>query len=208
VRPVPVRPVPVRDVGGLPTYAFGPRVPLWWGTLGFMVIEGLGLVFTVGAYFYLAGQNASWPLDPPPGLLWSGLFTALLVLSEVPNKLVKRWAQRLDLRRVRLGVGLMALVGFAAIGLRCLELGSLNTRWDWNAYGSIVWALIVLHTAHLIADVLETMVVWVMLMAGPIDGRRFVDVAENQEYWDFVVLVWLPIYATLYWAPRWIGTGG
>jgi cytochrome c oxidase subunit 3 len=66
----------------------------------------------------------------------------------------------------------------------------------------------VLHTAHLVADVLETIVVWVMLMAGPIDGRRFVDVSENQEYWDFVVLVWLPVYATLYWVPRWIGSGG
>lgn len=200
-----MRTVSVRDVSELPTYAFGPRVPLWWGTLGFMVIEGLGFVFAVGAYFYLAGQNAAWPIDPPPGLFWSGLFTALLMLSEIPNTIVKRWAHEFDLRRVRLGVGFMALIGLVAIGLRCLELASLNTRWDWNAYGSIVWTLIVLHTFHLITDVAETIVIWILLLTGPIDGRRFVDVAENQEYWDFVVVAWLPIYATLYWAPRWIG---
>lgn len=202
-----MRTLPVRDVSGLPTYAFGPRVPLWWGTLGFMVIEGLGFVFAIGAYLYLAGQNASWPLNPAPGLLWSGLFTALLLLSEIPNTLVKRWAKELKLQHVRLGVGLMALIGLAAIGLRGLELTALNTRWDWNAYGSIVWALIVLHTAHLITDVLETVVIWVMLLVEPVDGRRFVDVTENQEYWDFVVLAWLPVYATVYWAPRWIGAG-
>jgi cytochrome c oxidase subunit III len=109
---------------------------------------------------------------------------------------------------VRLGVGLMALLGLIAIGLRCLELGSLNTRWDWNAYGSIVWALVLLHTTHLVTDVVETIVIWVMLLLGPIDGRRFVDVAENQQYWDFVVLTWLPVYSTLYWVPRWIGPGG
>jgi cytochrome c oxidase subunit III len=203
-----MKPVPVADVGHLPTYAFGPRVPLWWGTLGFMAIEGLGFVFAAGTYFYLASQNAIWPLDPPPGLLWSGLLTALLLLSEILNTMVKRWAHEFDLRRVRLGVGLMGLIGLAAIGLRFLELGTLNTRWDWNAYGSVVWALIVLHTMHLITDVAETVVIWIMLMLGPIDGRRFVDVSENQEYWDFVVLTWLPIYVTLYWVPRWIGPGG
>lgn len=202
-----MRTLPVRDVSGLPTYAFGPRVPLWWGTLGFMVIEGLGFVFAIGAYLYLAGQNASWPLNPSPGLFWSGLLTALLLVSEIPNTLVKRWAHGFDLHRVRLGVGLMALIGLAAIGLRSVELTTLNTRWDGNAYGSIVWALIVLHTAHLVTDVLETIVIWVMLMVAPIDGRRFVDVTENQEYWDFVVLAWLPVYVTLYWAPRWIGSG-
>jgi heme/copper-type cytochrome/quinol oxidase subunit 3 len=203
-----VKPVAVEDIGHLPTYAFGPRVPLWWGTLGFMVIEGLGFVFAVGTYFYLASQNASWPIDSPPGLLWSGLLTSLLILSEVPNRIVKRWARELDLGRVRLGVGLMALIGLAAIGLRFLEFGSLNTRWDWNAYGSVVWALIALHTTHLITDVAETIIIWIMLMVGPIDGRRFVDVFENQQYWDFVVLTWLQIYATLYWVPRWIGPGG
>lgn len=202
-----MRTLPVRDVSGLPAYAFGPRVPLWWGTLGFMVIEGLGFVFAIGAYLYLAGQNASWPLNPSPGLFWSGLFTALLLLSEIPNTLVKRWAKELKLQHVRLSVGLMALIGLAAIGLRGLELTALNTRWDWNAYGSIVWALIVLHTAHLITDVLEAVVIWVMLLVEPVDGRRFVDVTENQEYWDFVVLAWLPVYATVYWAPRWIGAG-
>jgi cytochrome c oxidase subunit I+III len=33
-------------------------------------------------------------------------------------------------------------------------------------------------------------------------GKRFVDVSENALYWWFVVLTWLPIYATLYLAPR------
>jgi cytochrome c oxidase subunit 3 len=35
-------------------------------------------------------------------------------------------------------------------------------------------------------------------------GRRFVDVAENAIYWNFVIYVWLPIYVLLYFAPRWL----
>jgi heme/copper-type cytochrome/quinol oxidase subunit 3 len=34
------------------------------------------------------------------------------------------------------------------------------------------------------------------------EGKRFVDVAENSGYWDFIVLSWVPIYAVIYWAPR------
>ncbi len=45
-----------------------------------------------------------------------------------------------------------------------------------------------------------------LLWFGPIEGRRFVDAEENQSYWDFVVLAWLPVWVTLYWLPRWLGS--
>jgi len=42
----------------------------------------------------------------------------------------------------------------------------------------------------------------VLMDTGPLDGRRFVDVAENAGYWWFVIAAWLPIYFTLYLVPR------
>lgn len=30
----------VRDLADLPSYAFGPRMTMWWGTLAFCVLEG------------------------------------------------------------------------------------------------------------------------------------------------------------------------
>ena len=41
-------------------------------------------------------------------------------------------------------------------------------------------------------------------MTGRLDASRFVDVAENASYYYFVVLSWLPIYALLYIAPRFV----
>jgi cytochrome c oxidase subunit III len=194
---------PVRDVSALPDYAFGRRMPIWWGTLGYMGIEATGFVMAVAAYFYLAGQNADWPMAAhPPRLVWGTALTLLLLASEVPNVWVKRVAKRLDLRRARLGVVLMAVLGLAAIALRGFEFGALGVNWDTNAYGSIVWALLFLHTLHIVTDVAETCVIAAMLFIGPVDARRMVDVVENAEYWDFVVLTWLPIYAVIYWAPR------
>lgn len=56
----------VIDVSELPTYRFSYRAPLWWGTLTFVVIEGLGFVFTIAVYFYLRAQNSDWHLLPSP----------------------------------------------------------------------------------------------------------------------------------------------
>ncbi|HMD34025.1 MAG TPA: cytochrome c oxidase subunit 3, partial [Vicinamibacterales bacterium] len=86
--------------------------------------------------------------------------------------------------------------------IRWFEFLSLNVRWDHDAYGSIVWLLLGLHTTHILTDVLDTGVLTVLMFTGPIEERRFVDVSENAVYWYFVVAAWLPIYGVLYWAPR------
>jgi heme/copper-type cytochrome/quinol oxidase subunit 3 len=77
-------------------------------------------------------------------------------------------------------------------------------RWDTNAYGSVVWMLMGLHTAHLLTDVLDTVVLAVLMFTGPLEGKRFVDVSENSLYWYFVVVAWLPLYAVVYLAPRYL----
>ena len=87
--------------------------------------------------------------------------------------------------------------------VRALEFTALNTHWSRNAYGSIVFALLVLHTVHLVTDFVDTVVLTLLMFTGPLDGRRFVDVAENAGYWWFVVAAWIPIYFTLYLVPRW-----
>jgi heme/copper-type cytochrome/quinol oxidase subunit 3 len=35
-----------------------------------------------------------------------------------------------------------------------------------------------------------------------VEGKRFMDTSENSDYWYFVVVTWLPIYAVIYFAPR------
>jgi heme/copper-type cytochrome/quinol oxidase subunit 3 len=76
-------------------------------------------------------------------------------------------------------------------------------RWDANAYGSIVWAILLLHTTHLVTDCFDT-VVLAALMHTPHGEkpRRSVDVSENALYWHFVVITWVPLYALVYLVPR------
>jgi cytochrome c oxidase subunit III len=191
------------DVSALPSYGFGSRSLMWWGTLGVIAIEGTAFVLTAFAYLYLRTRVEVWPPGvPPPSALWGTLNTAVLLASLLPNEWTRRAAERHDLRKVRLG--LVVALGFAVVFLvlRVFEFAALGVRWDTNAYGSVVWMLLGLHTVHLLTDALDTLVLAVLMFTGPIEGKRFVDVAENSFYWYFVVFAWLPIYALIYGASR------
>jgi heme/copper-type cytochrome/quinol oxidase subunit 3 len=194
---------PVLDVSDLPSYGFGARRPVWWGTLGFCVLEGTGFALALGAYLYLAFLNPEWPLSvPPPGLIWSSLLTALLILSAVPNWLAKKAGEHEDTRKARLYLAIMSVVGVAVIGLRLLEFTALHVKWDQNAYGSLLWAILGLHLTHIITDLVDTLVLTVLMFTRHGHGKRFSDVSDNAFYWNFVILSWLPIYGLIYWGPR------
>ena len=195
---------PVTDLSQLPEGGFGPRNVIWWGNLSFMLIEGTAFVLAIGAYLYLRGRSVPWPPagDATPGLLWSGVFTLGLIASLLPNHWIKKRARAKDPKGVRLGGLLMTIVGAVLLAVRAFELTALNVRWDKDAYGSIVWTLMVLHTTHLITDWCDTGVLTTWLFTHEISGEQYTDVDNNCAYWVFVVLSWLPIYLLLYWFPR------
>jgi heme/copper-type cytochrome/quinol oxidase subunit 3 len=191
------------DVSAVPSFGFGHRSLMWWGTQGLILIEGTVFALAVMAYFYLWSHADHWPpAEPPPGLRWGTLNTVLFLLSFWPAYVTKKVAEQLDLRRVRLWLTISTLASLVILAVRVMEFQTLNCRWDGSAYGSIVWMLIGLHTTHLVTDAWDTAVLNVLVFTGPLEGKRFVDVSENALYWYFVVFSWLPIYAVLYWAPR------
>jgi cytochrome c oxidase subunit 3 len=191
------------DLSHLPTYGFGTTMTMWWGTMGFVVLEGTGFALAAGTYLYLAFQNEQWPLgSPPPGLVWSALLTLTLLLSVWPNYMAKKYAREENLPRVRLYLVIMCLMGAIPLALRAMEFTTLYVRWDQNAYGSIVWIILGLHTAHIGTDLVDTVVLTALMFTKHGHGKRFSDVEDNAFYWDFVVISWLPLYALLYWFPR------
>jgi cytochrome c oxidase subunit III len=192
------------DVSVLPPGAFGWRSLMWWGTLGIVVIEGTVFALAVGAYFYLITRLPSWPPGniAPPDLGWGTLNTGLLLVSMIPNELAKRAGERVDLAGVRIWMLVCIALAIAFNVVRAYEFGHLNVTWDHDAYGSIVWLLLGLHTTHIVTDLLDTIVLAAVMFIGPVEEHRFIDVEENAVYWYFVVLAWLPIYGVIYWAPR------
>jgi len=194
------------DVAGLPDGAMGAANVVWWGNLGFMLIEGTAFALAIGAYFYLQSQSLAWPPagDASPDLLWGSLFTGALLATELPNRWVCARARAKDAGGVRRGTLMMALFGLVLLSLRGLEFAHLNIRWDRDAYGSVLWMLMLLHSSHLVTELGESAVQSAWLRTHRIETDQFSDVQDNCEYWTFVVLAWLPIYVIVYWVPRWL----
>jgi cytochrome c oxidase subunit III len=191
------------DVSALPTTGFGAKTTPWWGTLGFVAIEGAGFALAVGAYLYLVFINADWPLNAPPPNPWPAtILTVILLLSLWPNQLADNVARKYDLPGVRRLLVVMSAVGLLLLAIRAYEFANLNVQWDDNAYGSILWFILGLHTTHLATDVGDTLVVTALMFTRHATERRFSDVTDNVFYWYFVVLSWLPLYVLIYWVPR------
>ena len=193
------------DLAYLPTYKFGPSSLTWWGIIGFMVIEGAAFALTFAAYFFLMGHEQGWPPEArrAPDLLAGTLFTLLILASEIPNTMIKKAAHERDVGTIRLLIPVIAGIGLVLLIIRGFEFNSLNVRWTDDAYGSIIWALLLLHTTHIMTDWFDTLVLWALIRT-PLayEGRRLVDVDENSLYWRYVWLLWLPIYLMIYWVPR------
>jgi len=200
---VKTRPVP--DATSLPGQGFSHHPPIWWGTRPVLLIEGAGFAILVVTYFYVWRNFDTWPptgtLVPDIGIGMLNL--AILVASILPMWHVARLAQRHDSVRV-LGAWLLVCVlfGFAAAILRLMEFKGVHTRWNSNAYGAIVWSILAVHFAHILAATLETLVIGILMLRGPVEGKHFVDITVNAVYWYFVALSWAGLWAVVYLAPR------
>lgn len=193
------------DLAPLPTHAFGHRAITWWGLVGFFLIEGTAFGVAIASYFFLMNLEQAWPPPPflPPDLVAGTLFTVIMLLSEVPNTLAKKAAEKEQTEPLRKLLVVVSTIGLVLMILRAFEFSSLNVLWYQNAYGSAIWLLLVLHTAHIATDWVDTLVLTALMHTSEgTKGRRFVDCAENAAYWRFVWLAWLPIYFMIYWLPR------
>jgi cytochrome c oxidase subunit III len=192
------------DVSQLPSEGFGTASPTWWGTIGFMLIEGSSLLLCVMAYAYLSRRSPHWPPSgtPPPNLATGTVVAGALLLSLIPAMLLNRAAKSMDrgavIRWLLIGTAVEAVI----LTLRGLELHALPMWWDGSAYGSAVWFTLGVHTTLLVLDFGETLVFGALFLQGPISKKHFADVADSVLYWFFVALMWVPLYFMLYVSPR------
>jgi cytochrome c oxidase subunit III len=192
------------DVSGLPTTTFSHRSIAWWGTLGFMAIEGTTLFIGVVAYFYLSRNFQTWPPEHTlrPSVFWPTVQVVFLLASLIPTVLADRAAYRIDLPKLRQWFIVMLICEVIAVFVRWQEFLSLNVRWDSNAYGSAAWTLVGLHTTLLVADLFETAILTAILFSNRLVDRHFSDATDVTFYWYFLVGAWIPIYVIVYFGPR------
>ena len=188
----------------LPRMPYGHGEMAWWGMVFLLTIETTVFASLIFSYFYLRAGLPAWPPAgiEPPDLLLPTVNTVVLLASAVPVAWADRGIRRGDQFAVRAGklAGQALLLVFLV--LKAVEYSGYDYTWTTNAYGSIVWTLTGFHVAHVTVAILKSVVVLTLAWQGYFSERRYLGVQANAFYWYFVVLIWLPIYVTLYLSPR------
>jgi cytochrome c oxidase subunit 3 len=191
------------DVSHLPTYAFGPRDTHWWATVLTMAIEGTMMVLLSVSYFYVRKNYTVWPPQRlgDDARIAAAIGAALVVASVIPAVSAARAAKRGSLAGMQRGVSVAAFLGAGALLARVVELERISVRWDSQAYGSVVWMLLGMHTLHAVTGVLENLVLVALLFTGPVEKKHLCDVDVTMLFWLFIVAEQIPIFLVLYFDP-------
>jgi heme/copper-type cytochrome/quinol oxidase subunit 3 len=195
----------ILDVSDLPSVVFGARDLIWMGTFLYLLTNFMFMAVLVAAFFYLRTRVTPWPPSAPNPAWTLGLVDLGLLLGTLwPNTVARRAAQAGDLAKARVAMWGLAGFGTAAIIARIFLFGQLNIRWDSNAYGSIIVALVAFNSAHLLVIWIETIVLAVLLHTDRRTARTFVNLTTNANYWNFVIITWCVAWFMVYPLSHWI----
>jgi cytochrome c oxidase subunit 3 len=200
------------DVSRLPGSAHGADAPVWWGNTLLMAIETMTVALLVATYFYTAQKLDMFPpprvgvmppiLDPKPLLPRATIDLVLMLVSILPMYRGYRAARAKDTKAAMGWITLGGLIGVAAVILRFLEFRDVHVGWDVNAYGSIVWGILVMHLVYLVVGVAETVFVVGSMALYGLDENLSVDIELTTIYWYWTVGAWVIFYAVVFWTPR------
>ena len=107
----------------LPGDVTGARSTSWWGMVLFIVTEATLFLLLFVSYFYLRFRAVHWPIGDvrAPKLAIPGIMTAVLLGSSVPMFWAEAGIRKGDVRRLRAGLSLSALLGVAFLVLMGIE---------------------------------------------------------------------------------------
>jgi cytochrome c oxidase subunit 3 len=202
---------PYIDVSELPDHQFDTGAPIWWGNLWMLAIETTMFALAFATYFYIRQNFELWPpprtefppiYNPLPALGPGTANLVLLVLSCIPMAWADVSARRHNASAVKTGMFIGVLCGLGAIALRIFEFGAVHFSWDSNAYGSIVWAILILHLIHIMVATFETLFILLWNVVFGLDPRHRIDVTVTAFYWYWVAGIWVIFYGVIYWVPR------
>jgi cytochrome c oxidase subunit III len=162
----------------------------WVGAILLVASETCLFGSLIASYFYLRFDASSWPPDgiEAPSVVLPLVFTGMLVAACVPVYLGVRAAKEGRVKAAWWLILLAFAVQAAFLGLQIWlfvdELAKFTPR-D-NAYGSIYYALLGVHDAHVAVGLAISLWVLAKLFGGRLTNYRLNAVRVLGLYWYFV----------------------
>jgi cytochrome c oxidase subunit 1/cytochrome c oxidase subunit I+III len=179
----------------------------WWAMVLFIATEAATFAAAIASYLYLRfSASGPWPPtgDRAPSLLLPTVATAVLVVSCVPMALTSVTARL----RSRAGT-FLAVLTVAAAGVAFVVLQILDWLSEWpdstlrkDAYGSLLYSLTGLHTAHVVLGIGLLGFLLVSLGVRKEVARPRGPASLIALYWYFMAAVAVAVYLTVYLSPH------
>jgi heme/copper-type cytochrome/quinol oxidase subunit 3 len=198
---------PARRAAALAREMPAGRRPGWWGMVLVLASDVAAFASLIAGYFYVRFVTSdTWPPpgDPLPELLLSSIMTGLLVVSVAPMALADLGLKAGSRARLLLGAFTTALLGIAFVVLEGFEWAAeLKGSWPTkDAFGSFFYALTGYHVVHIALGALALLLLVAAALAGRVRSAHHVWVRVFALFWYTSVVVWVLIYAALYWSVR------
>ncbi len=162
----------------------------WIGAILLIASEACLFGCLIASYFYLRFDATQWPPDgiAKPEVVLPLVFTGMLVATCVPVYLGVRAARAGEVKRAWWLILLATVVQATYLGLQIWlftdDLGKFTPQMD--AYGSIYYALLGVHHAHVAVGLALDLWVLGKLFGGRITNYRLNGVRILGAYWYFV----------------------
>lgn len=196
---------PIIRKEALPVLLTSTRAPLWWAMLLLIVIETTVFACLFAAYFFLRFTSPQWPPGniPDPDLLLPIINTGVLFASSMAVLWATSGIQQGDQRRLKIWMGVGIILEVVFFALKIVLSGGIPFGMSDHVYGSIFWSINRLHTGHVLVAILMASVVEVLAFRGHFTERRRLGIQAVNIYWQFVAVIWIPVFVVLFLVPRW-----
>ena len=177
----------------------------WWGMATLIATEGMVFVVLLAAYFFLRASSKTWPIGgiELPKLTLALPFSFVLWGSSLPVFYGEAQLRNGHVGRFKAAIAVAFVMGAAFLAFALYDFADLHFGWRDNAYGSIYYTIVGLHTIHLVVGLLMSLVVQLKAWTGRYDaGRKHASAEVFSLYWHFVDVVWLAVFPSLFLSPH------
>ena len=186
---------------GDPSQNRGLPIPLV-GMLLFIASEVMFFGGLFAAYFTARAGAVEW--GPPAGAheleAWplAAILTIILIASSFTMQ-VGVWAiRRGDQGRLRMWLGVTLLLGILFLAGQIYDYTQLGFGLGSGIFGTTFYTLTGFHGAHVFGGAVGIAILFARANAGQFSGRNHVAVEAVSMYWHFVDVVWIALFAILY----------
>ena len=174
---------------------------------GMMLFIASEVMFFV-AFFWAFFDRALYPNDgvwPPEGIITFAPFdlplinTLVLLLSGCTVTWAHHALQHGNRRDFMAGLGITVLLGMLFTGLQALEYSHAPFGFTDGVYPSVFYMATGFHGFHVLVGTLFLAVCWVRGRAGHFTQTQHFGFEAAAWYWHFVDVVWLFLFAAIYW---------